>query len=114
VRVARPIRRGLPPPLSLLPLLPLQAQEPHRAILRDKLRADLAAIVDAFDGVLGVQIVDLTDSTTVGVNQGLAFPQGSAIKIPILIELFRQAERRPGLLTERRSVTRPRRWAAAA
>ena len=29
--------------------------------------------------------MDLTDSTTVGVNQRLVFPQGSAIKIPILV-----------------------------
>ena len=91
--------------LPLLPLLPLQAQEEHRAILKEKLRADLEAIADQFDGVLGAQIVDLTDSTTVGVNQRLVFPQGSAIKIPILIELFRQADRRPGLLKERRPVT---------
>ncbi len=82
------------------------AQSEHRDILRDKLRADLVGLADEFDGVLGAQIVDLTDSTTVGVNQRLVFPQGSAIKIPILIELFRQAERRPGLLAERRPVTR--------
>ncbi|HLB38341.1 MAG TPA: serine hydrolase [Gemmatimonadales bacterium] len=103
---ARIVPRGLLPLLALLPLLPLASQEPHRAILRDKLRADLEAIAEDFDGVLGAQIVDLTDSTTVGVNQRLVFPQGSAIKIPILIEVFRQAERRPGMLQERRPVTR--------
>lgn len=92
--------------LCLLPLVQLNAQEPHRAILREKLHADLEAIADEFDGVLGAQIVDLTDSTTVGVNQRLVFPQGSAIKIPILIELFQQGERRPGLLKERRPVAK--------
>lgn len=61
---------------------PLSAQSDHRAILRDKLRADLEAIADDFDGVLGAQLVDLTDSTAVAVNQRLVFPQGSAIKIP--------------------------------
>lgn len=81
------------------------AQEPHRSILKDKLRAELEALADEFDGVLGAEIVDLTDSSRVGVNDGLVFPQGSAIKIPILIELFRQAEQRPGLLQERRAVT---------
>jgi beta-lactamase class A len=91
--------------LPLLPLRPLHAQEAHRAILKDKLRSDLEAIADDFDGVFGAQVVDLTDSSTVGVNERLVFPQGSAIKIPILIELFRQAERRPGLLKERRPVT---------
>jgi beta-lactamase class A len=81
------------------------AQEAHRSILKDKLRAELEALADEFDGVLGAEIVDLTDSSRVGVNDGLVFPQGSAIKIPILIELFRQAEQRPGLLQERRAVT---------
>lgn len=98
------VRRCLLPLLLLLPLLPLSGQEPHRAILKDKLRADLEAIADDFDGVFGAQVVDLADSSTVGVNQRLVFPQGSAIKVPILIELFRQAERRPGLLQERRPV----------
>ena len=40
-----------------------------------------------------------------GVHQRLVFPQGSAITIPILIELFRQGERRRGLLEERRPVS---------
>jgi beta-lactamase class A len=81
-------------------------QEPHRSILKDKLRAELEALADEFDGVLGAAIVDLTDSSRVGVNDDLVFPQGSAIKIPILIELFRQAEQHPGLLQQRRAVTR--------
>ena len=92
------------PFLSLLPLLPLRAQSEHRAILKDKLRADLEAIADDFDGVFGAQVVDLTDSSTVGVNQRMVFPQGSAIKVPVLIELFRQAERKPGWLKERRPI----------
>ncbi len=85
---------------------PLYAQSEHRAILKDKLRADLEAIADDFDGVFGAQVVDLTDSSTVGVNERLVFPQGSAIKVPILIELFRQAGRQPGLLKERRPVVK--------
>jgi beta-lactamase class A len=90
--------------LPLLPLLPLQAQQEHRAILKDKLRADLETIADDFDGVFGAQVVDLTDSSTVGVNERMVFPQGSAIKVPVLIELFRQAERKPGWLQERLPV----------
>ncbi|MGH7700479.1 MAG: serine hydrolase [Gemmatimonadales bacterium] len=81
------------------------AQQPHRELLRQKLQRDLVAIADSFDGVLGAQIIDLTDNSRVGINDALIFPQGSAIKIPILIELFRQAETRPDLLVERRPVT---------
>jgi beta-lactamase class A len=86
----------------------LQAQSEHRAILKDQLRSDLEAIADDFDGVFGAQVVDLSDSSTVGVNERLVFPQGSAIKVAILIELFRQSEHwagAAGLLKERRPVT---------
>lgn len=44
-------------------------------------------------GVLGIGVVDLTNGQRFGVNDALVFPQGSAIKIPILIELFRRADR---------------------
>ncbi len=83
----------------------LEAQAEHRAILSDKLQADLKSLAQGFDGVLGARVVDLTDSTTVGVNDDLTFPTGSSIKIAVLLELFRQVERRPGLLRERRPVT---------
>jgi len=93
--------------LALLsPFAALRAQPEHREQLRAHLQRDLAALAADYGGVLGVQVLDLADGWTAGVNAGLAFPQGSAIKVPILLELFRQAERRPGLLRERRDVTR--------
>jgi beta-lactamase class A len=84
---------------------PIRGQEPHRDILRAKLARELTRIADDFDGVLGAQVLDLTDSSTVGVNEQLLFPQGSAIKVPILLELFRQAESRPALLGARTTIT---------
>jgi beta-lactamase class A len=81
------------------------SQEEHGRILKEKFEAELQELAQGFDGVLGSQIIDLTDGTTFGVNAQLVFPQASAIKIPILVELFRQAERRPGLLREQRPVT---------
>jgi beta-lactamase class A len=83
----------------------LQAQTEQRTILRDKLQADLQDIAQHFGGVFGARIVDLTDSTAVGVNDNLVFPTGSSIKVGLLLELFRQAERQPGLLKERLPVT---------
>ncbi len=82
-----------------------RAQEPHRAILKEKLQRELTRIADSFDGVMGVEVVDLTDSSRIGVNQKLVFPQGSAIKIPILLELFRQADRNPALLGARHAIS---------
>jgi beta-lactamase class A len=81
------------------------AQDTLRAIVTTKVRAELEAISRDFNGVYGAQVVDLTDGTVIGVNADLVFPQGSAIKIPILLELFRRADERPGLLAERRPVT---------
>ena len=81
------------------------AQAPHREILKTKLERELREVSDSFPGVMGIQFVDLTDGMRVGVNEQLVFPQGSSIKIPILIELFRQAESRPAILRERQRVT---------
>lgn len=94
--------------LAALPFTPrpAAAQEPHRAILRAKLLQELTRISDSFNGVLGVEVVDLTDSSRIGVNENLVFPQGSAIKIPVLIELFRRAESKPALLTTRRQISK--------
>jgi beta-lactamase class A len=101
------IRRRLVQQLALLTIPGAAlAQQPHREILRVKFQAELAAIADSFDGVLGAEVVDLTGNIRLGVNEALVFPQGSAIKVAILIELFRQAEARPGLLTERKPITR--------
>ena len=83
----------------------IRGQQTHREILRAKLARELTRIADRFDGVLGVQIIDLADGATVGVNEQLVFPQGSAIKVPILLELFRQAEARPALLKTRTTIT---------
>jgi beta-lactamase class A len=83
-----------------------RAQTEHRAILKEKLLRELTRISASFDGVMGVEVVDLTDSSRIGVNENLVFPQGSAIKIPLLLELFRRADRTPALLGTRRSITK--------
>ncbi|MBT8100101.1 MAG: class A beta-lactamase-related serine hydrolase, partial [Gammaproteobacteria bacterium] len=46
-------------------------------------------------------IVDLTSGDRWAIRDDLQFPQASAIKVPILLELFRRAETRPELLTKR-------------
>ncbi len=77
----------------------------HQEILRDQLADRLSALVDDFEGVAGVQVVDLATGETTGVNADLIFPQGSAIKITLLLELFRRAEDEPDLLTRRVEMT---------
>ena len=75
----------------LLPTF-LAAQVTHLRLLTQKLQGELTEITEEVPGVMGVAVVDLTTGERFGVNDTLVFPQGSAIKIPILIELYRQAE----------------------
>ncbi len=84
---------------------PLDAQPDHRRILQDNFRAELTEIVRGFDGVAGAHVLDLTDGTRFSVNDQLVFPQASAIKISILLELFRAAESDPDLLRRRIELT---------
>jgi beta-lactamase class A len=109
--MSRPVPHGAPGALLAALLLgfasgPLAGQDEHRAILKDKFQAQLEAVAADFDGVLGVQAVDLVAAERFGVNVDLVFPQGSAVKIPILLELFRRAEGEPDLLGRRLEVTR--------
>ena len=82
----------------------VSAQNPQREQLAKKLQRDLEHAADAAPGVVGVAVVDLTSGERFGVNDGLVFPQGSAIKIPILIELLRRADRGDLRLTDRLPV----------
>lgn len=68
------------------------AQAPHLGQLEEKLQSQLEEIARATPGVMGVAVIDLSTGATSGVNRDLAFPQGSAIKIPVLLELYAQAE----------------------
>jgi beta-lactamase class A len=71
---------------------PVGAQEPHREVLSQRFQAELEALADTIDGVLGVTILDLESGNVYSVNPTLVFPQASAIKISILVELYRQVD----------------------
>jgi beta-lactamase class A len=83
----------------------LSGQTTHREILREKFQEELEGLTESFDGVAAVHVIDLTDGEHFDVNGQLVFPQASAIKIPILLELFRRAESDPGLLRKRIELT---------
>lgn len=83
---------------SLLPLVillaapPLGAQPEDWPLVRAKTEAALKAIVQESDGVLGVCAVDLRSGERLAVNHDLVFPQASAIKVAVLMELERRIE----------------------
>lgn len=95
---------------ALAPVLPglaspLSGQEQHREILRQKFQQELEDIAWGFDGVAGIHVVDLTDHEDFDVAGDLVFPQASAIKVTILLELFRRADADPALLRKRVELT---------
>jgi len=82
------------------------AQEAEQlALLRDHFQGQLTSIVETYEGVAGVHVVDLTTGDRFAVRDQLVFPQASAIKVPILLELFRRAEADPDLLRKRIELT---------
>ena len=76
--------------LVLLCVITATAQEENRQALRHKLQREIERIADRHDGVLGVAIKDLATGDEILFQDKLTFPTGSSIKIPVLIELYRQ------------------------
>jgi beta-lactamase class A len=67
-------------------------QAEHLQQVSLKYQATLDRIARDVPGVMGIAVVDLTTGETFGVNESLVFPQGSSIKVALLIELYLQAE----------------------
>jgi beta-lactamase class A len=84
----------------------LAEPDANRALLRAKLAADIERVANGLDGVMGVAIKDLTTGEEVMLNAQLTFPTGSSIKIPVLIELYKQAAAGKYQLADQRWVER--------
>lgn len=85
------------PPLHAQPSLPDQ--------IAAKFQTTLDTLAAASPGVVGIGVVDLTSGRRFDVNGTVVFPQGSAIKIPLLLELFRRADAKELALTDRITLT---------
>ncbi|MBK6797582.1 MAG: serine hydrolase [Acidobacteria bacterium] len=85
------LKNTLIPVLLILASINIQAQDPNREILRRKMVSEIEKIASNMDGVMGVAIKDLTSGEEIRLNDQLTFPTGSSIKIPVLIELHKQA-----------------------
>jgi beta-lactamase class A len=91
--------------LSLALLVkPVGAQDDNRVLLRRKLTAEIEKVANSLDGVMGVAIKDLTTGEEILIYDQLTFPTGSSIKIPVLIELHKQASEAKYKLTDQRWV----------
>src|SRR5579872_5840835 len=69
-----------------------QSPPPKERLLWQKLEAVVHQEDARLDGVLGVEILDLTSEGNLSLNADEVFPTASTIKIAILAELYRQAQ----------------------
>jgi beta-lactamase class A len=77
-----------------------------QAALHAKLEAELSAVANRLDGVLGYAIKDLSTGETFYHNADLVFPTASSIKLTVLLELMRQAQEGKLSLDEKHTVRR--------
>ena len=61
-------------------------------LLWKKLDGRVGEVVEKFDEVMGVAIVDLTDERAILKNADRVFPTASSIKIAVLLELYHQEQ----------------------
>ncbi len=95
--------RRLRGPALLLLALGLVAGAPQgprtkEDVLWRKLEAAVAQVDEGLDGVLGVAILDLTDGRECLLHADQTFPTASTIKLPLLLELYRQSQGAGGKL----------------
>ena len=81
------------------------AQPVTSAQVRQRLIRNIEETAHNFDGVMGLAIIDLQSGEEILINAQATFPTGSSIKIPILIELHRQAAAGTLKLTETLPIT---------
>lgn len=81
------------------------AQLPARDILKQKTEKDLQKIIDSSPSLTGIMAVDLTSGESIGINADLIFTQASAIKIPILMEVYKQAHEKKFALSDIRVLS---------
>ena len=75
----------------LLVAVVLRAQPTVTELLERRTLELLAGAEKSCECALGVAAVDLETGVTLGLNPDTVFPQASAIKIPVMVEVFRAA-----------------------
>lgn len=80
------------------------AQEANLNIIHEKADARLKEIAARARGALGFCALDLTSGERFALNDTVVFPQASAIKIAILMEVYKQASEGKFKLTDVRRI----------
>ncbi|WP_083961609.1 serine hydrolase [Salinimicrobium terrae] len=82
----------------------LFSQENNAQMLKQKTEKKLQEIFQSSPAITGLVAVDLTSGEKISWNPDVQFPQASSIKIPILIEVFKQASEGKYSLSDRLPV----------
>lgn len=80
------------------------AQLAARDILKQKTEKDLQAIIASSPSLTGLMAVDLSNGESISINENVVFTQASAIKIPILMEVYKQAHEKKFALSDIRPL----------
>jgi beta-lactamase class A len=80
------------------------AQLAARDILKQKTEKDLQAIIASSPSLTGLMAVDLSSGESISINENIVFSQASAIKIPILMEVYKQAHEKKFALSDIRPL----------
>ncbi|WP_108212575.1 serine hydrolase [Pontibacter mucosus] len=80
------------------------AQTSAQKVLRQQTEQQLAAIINRSPAVTGLVAVDLTNGDMFSFNAEVVFPQASAIKIPVLMSMYKQAHEGKFSLNDTRQV----------
>jgi beta-lactamase class A len=81
------------------------SQIPGEQILKKKAQAKLQKLLKHTNAVTGLIAVDLTTGkTSFAFHPDLSFPQASAIKIPLLMTIFKQVKNGELSLTDKRTI----------
>ena len=68
----------------------MSSQNKSQKIVKQKTENKLQEVFESSPGVTGLVTVDLTSGEKISWNPEVQFPQASAIKIPILMEVYKQ------------------------
>lgn len=90
--------------VCLLFSLTVVSAQTGREILKQKTERQLQDIVSSSPFLTGMMAIDLTTGDSFGINQDIVFAQASAIKIPILMEVYKQAKENKFALTDTRPL----------
>lgn len=80
------------------------AQSSVRDMLKQKTEKDLQTIIASSPSLAGLMAIDLKSGESISLNADLVFTQASAIKVPILMEVYKQAKENKFALSDIRPL----------